>query len=93
MKVLNRLRLFTALSATLLLLAPLALPRTRKGDKLLKEGSDAESRKEYEKAIEAYKEFIKVFPEDPEGYYGIGRIYHLQGNYEKYKRRRTNFLE
>ena len=61
----NRLRLFTALSATLLLLAPLALPRTRRGDKLLKEGSDAESRKEYEKAIDLYEQALQTDPNDP----------------------------
>lgn len=34
-----------------------------------------------EKAIDTYKTFIEAFPEDPEGYYGIGRIYHLMEDY------------
>ncbi|MCB0375446.1 MAG: tetratricopeptide repeat protein [Sinomicrobium sp.] len=38
--------------------------------------------KEYEKAITGYENFMKVFPDDPEGYYGLGRIYHLRGDYE-----------
>lgn len=36
-----------------------------------------------EKAIEAYKHFINTFPDDPEGYYGIGRIYHIIENYDE----------
>ncbi|MFC4633808.1 tetratricopeptide repeat protein [Dokdonia ponticola] len=35
-----------------------------------------------DKAIEAYQDYITLFPEDPEGYYGIGRIYHAKGDYE-----------
>jgi tetratricopeptide (TPR) repeat protein len=35
-----------------------------------------------EKAIEGYSKFIEIYPEDPEGYYGIGRIYHAQSQLE-----------
>ncbi len=35
-----------------------------------------------DKAIEGYQDYIALFPEDPEGYYGIGRIYHAKGDYE-----------
>ena len=34
-------------------------------------------------AILGYLDFITVFPDDPEGYYGIGRMYHNKGDYEK----------
>jgi len=34
-------------------------------------------------AIKGYEHFISVFPDDAEGYYGVGRIYHLEGDYEK----------
>ena len=36
-----------------------------------------------DEAINAYEEFIAIFPEDPEGYYGIGRIYHILEDYGK----------
>ena len=32
-------------------------------------------KKEYQKAIDAYSDFDKVYPGDPEVYYGIGQIY------------------
>lgn len=35
-----------------------------------------------DKAIEGYQAYITIFPEDPEGYYGVGRIYHAKGDYE-----------
>ena len=38
--------------------------------------------KDYKKAIAGYKNFIAVFPNDPEGYYGISRIYFMDGDYE-----------
>lgn len=39
-------------------------------------------KKEYQKAIDAYNDFDKVYPNDPEVYYGIGQIYfaHLKDN-------------
>ncbi|MBL4663695.1 MAG: tetratricopeptide repeat protein, partial [Flavobacteriaceae bacterium] len=37
---------------------------------------------DYQSSIEGYLEFIDVFPDDPEGFYGIGRIYHVLGDYE-----------
>lgn len=36
-----------------------------------------------DEAIKAYEDFITIFPEDPEGYYGIGRIYHILEDYGK----------
>ncbi len=33
------------------------------------------------KAIKAYKEFIQIFPNDAEGYYGIARINHMESDY------------
>jgi len=35
-----------------------------------------------DEAIVGYKKFIDLFPGDPEGQYGIGRMYHIQGDYE-----------
>ena len=37
----------------------------------------------YDEAIRDYKRFIKIYPDDPEGFYGIGRVYAIQGNYEE----------
>ena len=39
-------------------------------------------KKEYQKAIDAYTDFDKVYPGDPEVYYGIGQVYfaHLKNN-------------
>ena len=37
---------------------------------------------DYDNALIGYKAFIDVFPEDAEGYYGIGRVYHVIGDYE-----------
>ncbi len=34
-------------------------------------------------AILGYLDFIEKYPKDAEGYYGIGRMYHIKGNYEK----------
>ncbi|QNJ97450.1 tetratricopeptide repeat protein [Constantimarinum furrinae] len=33
---------------------------------------------ELDKAIEGYDKFIEIYPEDPEGYYGVARIYYAQ---------------
>ncbi|AYZ11441.1 tetratricopeptide repeat protein [Chryseobacterium arthrosphaerae] len=33
-------------------------------------------KKEYQKAIDAYSDFDKIYPGDPEVYYGIGQIYY-----------------
>ncbi|AZB07894.1 tetratricopeptide repeat protein [Chryseobacterium sp. G0162] len=39
-------------------------------------------KKEYQKAIDAYNDFDKIYPGDPEVYYGIGQTYfsHLKNN-------------
>lgn len=40
--------------------------------------------KEYDKALEAYLNILSVYPEDPEAYYGAGRIYTAEKkDYEK----------
>lgn len=36
---------------------------------------------DYDNAILAYKKFSEIYPKDPEGFYGIGRMYHVKGNY------------
>lgn len=38
--------------------------------------------KEYKQAIKVYQDFIKFYPDDPEGYYGIGRMYFFDSDYE-----------
>lgn len=43
-----------------------------------------EYKKEYDKALEAYMNILAVFPDDPEAYYGAGRIYAAEKkDYEK----------
>ena len=42
-----------------------------------------EYKKDYDKAIEAYKNLSKNYPEDPEAYYGTGRMYEMKEDYEK----------
>lgn len=42
-----------------------------------------ESQKKYEKAAEAYAIYLKKFPKDPEGYYGLGRSYVLMNELPK----------
>lgn len=37
---------------------------------------------EFDKAIEGYEDFIEIYPTDPEGFYGMGRIYYDKGDYE-----------
>lgn len=39
--------------------------------------------KDYKKAGECYEKLIKRNPKDPEGYFGAGRIFYLQGDLEK----------
>jgi len=39
--------------------------------------------KDYKKASEAYENLIKYNPKDPEGYYGAGRTFFLEENFEK----------
>jgi tetratricopeptide (TPR) repeat protein len=34
-----------------------------------------EYKKEYDKELDAYKRLLEIYPDDPEVYYGIGRIY------------------
>lgn len=38
--------------------------------------------KEYDKALEGFQRFVKTFEDDPEGYYGSGRMYMVMKNYE-----------
>jgi tetratricopeptide (TPR) repeat protein len=43
-----------------------------------------EYKQEYDKAIEAYLNILKKYPDDPEAYYGTGRIYiSIKQDYEK----------
>jgi len=61
----NRLRAITPLCVGLLLLPTQGLEaRTRKGDKLFKLGTEAEARKEYDKALEFYEEALKTDPQE-----------------------------
>ena len=40
-------------------------------------------KKDYDKAIDAYNKLLEVFPEDPEGYFGIGRMHIIKSDLEK----------
>jgi general secretion pathway protein D len=61
----NRLRAIAPLCVALLLLPTQGLQaRTRKGDKLFKLGTEAEGRKEYDKALEYYEEALKTDPQE-----------------------------
>ncbi len=61
----NKLRALAPLCAALLLLpAPGLEARTRKGDKLLKLGAEAEARKEYDKALQYYQEALATDPNE-----------------------------
>jgi general secretion pathway protein D len=61
----NRLRALAPLCVALLLLPADGLQaRTRKGDKLFKLGTEAEGRKEYDKALEYYQEALKTDPQE-----------------------------
>src|SRR5580700_4220822 len=62
----NRLRVLASFCAIWLMLPTGTLDAsTRKGDKLLKLGSQAEARKEYDKALEYFKEAEKEDPKEP----------------------------
>ncbi|WP_420571319.1 tetratricopeptide repeat protein [Kordia sp.] len=39
--------------------------------------------KKYKDAIKSYEKFIEIYPNDPEGYYGISRMYMETKEYEK----------
>jgi general secretion pathway protein D len=61
----NRLRAVVPLCVALLLLpADCLQARTRKGDKLFKLGTEAEARKEYDKALEYYEQALKTDPQE-----------------------------
>src|ERR1700722_18246895 len=61
----NMLRAVAPLCVALLLLPADSLQaRTRKGDKLFKLGTEAEARKEYDKALEYYQEALKTDPQE-----------------------------
>src|ERR1700727_1709445 len=61
----NMLRAVAPLCVALILLPPGGLEaRTRKGDKLFKLGTEAEARKEYDKARGYYQEALKTDPQE-----------------------------
>ena len=61
----NSLRAIAPLCVALLLLPADGLQaRTRKGDKLYKLGTEAEARKEYDKALEYYQEALSTDPKE-----------------------------
>jgi general secretion pathway protein D len=61
----NSLRAVVPLCVALLLLPADGLQaRTRKGDKLFKLGTEAEARKEYDKALEYYEQALKTDPQE-----------------------------
>src|ERR1700680_3846663 len=61
----NKLRSVVAVIAVLLLLPAEGLQaRTKKGDKLLKMGQDAEAQKDFEKALNYYQQAVSQDPKD-----------------------------
>src|SRR5580698_7140178 len=61
----NRLRAVALLSATWMIFPAGSLnAHTRKGDKLLKLGTDAEARKNYDKALEYFQAAMKEDPKE-----------------------------
>lgn len=58
---LSKLRVFAAL---FILLVPAAEARTRKGDKLLKQGQQAELRKDWDAAVQFYSQAVEESPND-----------------------------
>src|ERR1700689_83208 len=61
----DKLRAIAPLCVALLFLpAPGLQARTRKGDKLFKLGTEAEGRKEYDKALEYYEQALKTDPQE-----------------------------
>jgi general secretion pathway protein D len=66
MIVFNKLRVLAVFCAVWLVIPAGSLEAsTRKGDKLLKLGAQAEARKEYDKALEYYEQALKEDPKDP----------------------------
>src|SRR5438552_14340223 len=62
----NKLRELVSLAAVLLLLPVDGLEaRTRKGDKFLKQAREAESRKDYELALDLYNQAVSQDSQDP----------------------------
>ena len=69
MRISNQLREFLSLALAVVLalgspLVPLAEARTKKGEKLLKDGQLAEARKEFDKALELFEQALESDPRD-----------------------------
>ncbi len=64
MRMFHRLMRIAPALGLLLLLAVSGDARTRKGDKFLAEGRKAESRKEWDRALELYEKALKEDPSD-----------------------------
>ena len=85
MPIYNHLREFLSLWLVLILaLAPLEA-RTKKGEKLLKDGNAAEARKEYDKALEIYEQALASDPNDQAYMLSVRRTRFLasQGHVDK----------
>src|SRR5271154_5166034 len=76
MLVFNSIRRFFAILSVALLVLPSGLleARTKKGDKLLKLGQQAELRREYEKAFDLYTQAYNLDPADPGYEIGLRRV-------------------
>jgi general secretion pathway protein D len=62
---LKQLRVSVALVALALLLAAVLNANNKKGDKLMKQGAQAEARKDYDKAVDLYGQALQADPNDP----------------------------
>ena len=65
MNVSNRLRYLATLICVVALVLPSADSRTKKGDKLLREGQKAEDQKQFDAALNYYDQAIALDPKDP----------------------------
>jgi len=74
MRHFNILRQLLAILLVVVLAAPEAAGRSRKGEKLFREGQTLESRKELEKALESYEKAYAEDPNNPEYSMAVKRV-------------------
>ncbi len=79
MQLFNHLRQILAVALVLLLAAPDLGARTRKGDRLFKEGQAQEAKKDLEKALEFYERAAAEDPEDAQYMMALRRVRFLAG--------------
>ena len=86
--ILKRLAVVMLAFAALAPVAGTLEARTRKGDKLLKEGQQAEARKEYDAALDLYEQALSTDPMDPAYQLAVNRVRFQAGQTHVTKGRR-----